>query len=178
MSDLYTLAIDGFLPRLRSLRIRVKNALIKTISTERLKTTRLHMSKLETFDLYLKDRDLTNEGEEQVEWSVVQRLTSYCVMPCLRRFSLVYTLWTIDEIRDIFQSSLFNNDDRHTCVRFVFYLNASPIENSSDITNMFNIRSSSTNELLVKFVSQFFILTKKINIELKAIIIIHISSIF
>lgn len=164
MSDVYTLATDGFLPRLRSLRIHVKNAVIKTISTELLTTTRLRMSKLETFDLYIKKRGSADEGEEQVKWAVVETLTSYCVMPSLRRFSLVYNLLTSTEIRDIFESSLFNNDDRHICVRFAFYLNALTTENSSDITNIFNIRSSCYNELLVKFVSNFFILIEKTNI--------------
>jgi hypothetical protein len=168
MSDVYALAIDGFLARLGSLRIHVNNAVIKTVSTELSTTTRLRMSKLETFDLYLKRRGQANEGEEYVKWTVVETLTSYCVMPRLRRFSLVYDLSTSTEIRHIFESSLFNNEDRHIRVPFVFYLNASTAIDSSDITNIFNIRSSHHNELLVKHVSSFFILTEKINIELKA----------
>jgi hypothetical protein len=141
---------------------------MKTVSTELSTSRRLRMSKLETFDLYLKDRGQADEGEKQVKWAAVETLTSYCVMPCLRRFSLVYDLLTITEIRHIFESSLFNNDDRHICVRFVFYLNASTVIDSSDITNIFDIRSSRYNELLVKHVSIFFILTGKTNIELKA----------
>jgi hypothetical protein len=156
MSDVYALAIDGFFPRLRSLRIHVANAVIKTVSTELSTTTRLRTSKLETFDLYLNQRDEADEGEEQVKWAAVETLISYCVMPRLRRFSFVYELSTSTEIRDIFESSVFNNDNRHICVRFALDINASNVIDSSDITNIFNIRSSHYNELLVEHVSITF----------------------
>jgi hypothetical protein len=151
MSDVYTLAVDGFFPRLRSLRIHVNKVVIKTVSTGLPSTTSLRMPKLETFDLYLK-----REKEEELKWAAVETLTSYSVMPRLRRFSLVYGLSTSTEIRHIFESSLFNNDNRHICVRFVLCLNASTVIDSSDITNILDIRSSCYNELFVKLVSIFF----------------------
>jgi hypothetical protein len=156
MSDVYTLAIDGFLSRWRSLRIHVGNPVIKTFSTELSTTTRLRMSKLETFDLYLKERRQVKEGEEQVKWAAVETLISYCVMPCLRRFSFVYGVSTSAEIRHIFESSLFNNNNRHICVRFALDINASNVIDSSDITNIFNIRSPRYNELLVEYMSIVF----------------------
>jgi hypothetical protein len=161
MSDIYILAIDGFLPRLRSLRIHVKNAVVQT---EVLTTTRLCMSKLETFNLYLKQRRQANEGEEQVKWAAVETLISNRVMPCLRRFSFVYGVSTSAEIQDIFESSVFNNDNRHISVRFALYINASNVIDPSDIINIFNIRSSRYNELLVEYVSILFSssLTKQI----------------
>jgi hypothetical protein len=81
MSDVYTLAIDGFFPRLRSLRIYIRNAVIKTALTKPSTTTKLRMSKLETFDLYLNRRDEADEEEEQVKWAVVETLISDCIIP-------------------------------------------------------------------------------------------------
>jgi hypothetical protein len=54
MSDVYTLAVDGFFPSLRLLRARVNNAVIKTVVSELPPTTSLRMLKLETLDLHLK----------------------------------------------------------------------------------------------------------------------------
>jgi hypothetical protein len=156
MSDVYTLAIDGFFPRLRSLRIYIRNAVIKTALTKPSTTTKLCMSKLETFDLYLNRRDEADEEKEQVKWAIVETLISDGIIPCLRRFSFVYKLSTSAEIRDIFESSLFNNDNRHVYVRFAFNMDASNVIDSSDITNIFNIRSSCYNELLVEYVSLVF----------------------
>jgi hypothetical protein len=114
------------------------------------------MSKLETFDLYLNRRDEADEEKEQVKWAIVETLISDGIIPCLRRFSFVYKLSTSAEIRDIFESSLFNNDNRHVYVRFAFNMDASNVIDSSDITNIFNIRSSCYNELLVEYVSLVF----------------------
>jgi hypothetical protein len=167
MSDVYTLAIDGFFPRLRSLRVHVQNAVIDA-ATKSLTMTKLRMSNLETFNLHVIQRGNAAEGEEQVEWAVVETLISDCIMPCLQRFSFVYKLSTSAEIRDIFQSSVFNNDNRRICVRFVLNINASNVIDSSDITNIFNIRSSRYNELLVEYVSLVFVIfiVDKTNIEL------------
>jgi hypothetical protein len=155
MSDVYTLAMDGFFPSLRLLRVYVKNAVIKTVSTDLPATTSLRMPKLETFDLYLKWRQEATEEEEEVKWAAVETLICHSVMPRLRRCSLFYNLSTGIEIRDIFQSPLFNNDERHIHVRFALYLNTSIFIDSSDITNIFDIRFACYNQFFVQYVSIF-----------------------
>jgi hypothetical protein len=167
MSDVYTLAIDGFFPRLRSLRVYVLNAVINTALAKSLTMRKLRMSNLETFDLHLNHRDKPAKREEQVKWTAVKTLISDCIMPCLQRFSFVYQLSTSTEFRDIFQSSIFNNDNRHICVRFVLNIAPRNVLDSSDITNIFNIRSSRCNEHLVEYVSLVFVIfVDKTNVEL------------
>ncbi|CAF4072729.1 unnamed protein product, partial [Rotaria sp. Silwood2] len=151
MSDVYVLAVDGFFPRLQSLRIYVHKCVIKTVSTGLPAIANLHMPNLETFDLYLKKRGETNEGEEQVKWATVEILTSHSVMPRLRRYSLIYSLLTSVEIRHIFQSSLFNNDNRHIRVQFALYINLSTSTDSSDITNICDIHSTCYNNIFVQY---------------------------
>jgi hypothetical protein len=157
MSDVYALAVDGFFPRLQSLRIYVNNAVIKNVSTGLPAITSLHMPKLETFDLYLKARGEGDDEEEKVEWVTVATLTSHSVMPRLRRYSLIYALSKNIEIRHIFQSSLFHNDERHIRVRFALYLDASTSIDSSDIINICDIRSARYNKIFVQYVSIFSI---------------------
>ena len=156
MSDVYILAIDDFFPCLRSLRICVGKAAIKTALIEPSTMRKLRMSKLENFDLYLNERRAADEGEEQVKWVAVETLLSSRVMPRLRRFSFIYKLSTSAEIRNIFESSIFDNDSRHICVRFALNTDASDVKNSSEITHIFNAHSSRNNELLVESVSFVF----------------------
>ncbi|CAF3038541.1 unnamed protein product [Rotaria sp. Silwood2] len=136
MSDVYTMPIDGLFPHLRSLRIYVKYAIIKTVSIEDLNIKRFHMAKLEKFDLYIKGRRNTKEDEKQVEWTDLERLICNSVMPSLREFSFIYTLLTIVDIQHLFQSSIFQNHERHIRVRFALHINAKTSINLSDITNI------------------------------------------
>jgi len=155
MSDVYALAADKFLPRLHSLRIYVHKSVIKTISTRLSAIANLRMPTLETFDLCLQRRAQADEDEEEVKWTTVETLTSQFVMPHLRRCSLIYSLSTSVEIRHIFQSSLFNNDERHIRVQFALYINASTSIDSSDITNICDIHSTDYNNIFVQYVSNF-----------------------
>jgi hypothetical protein len=155
LSDVYALAVDGFFPRLQSLRIYVQKSVIKMVSSGLPAIASLRMPNLETFDLYLKQRGEVEEGEEQVEWTTVEKLTSHSVMPRLRRYSMIYTLQTSAEIRNIFQSSLFDNDERHIRVRFGFYLITTTSIDSSDNTNICSIRSTQYNKTVVQYVSIF-----------------------
>jgi hypothetical protein len=155
MSDVYALAIDGVFPRLRSFRIYVGNAVIKTVSSRLPAIASLRMPNLETFDLYLKQRGLVGEGEEQVDWTTVETLTSHSVMPSLQRCSLLYTLLTSIEIQQIFESPLFDNDARHVHVRFGLYLDASTFMCSSDITKICAILPKCYNNICVQYVSIF-----------------------
>lgn len=155
MSEVYALAVDGFLPHLRFLRVYVNRSIIKTVLLELSSTTSLRMRNLETFDLYLKQRCKPNEGgEEEVEWPTVETLTSPSVMPRLRQFSLIYTLSTSAEIRQISQF-LLHNIDRHIRTRFAFCIpTATPI-NAYDAANLHHIRSTYPNDFLVQDVSIF-----------------------
>jgi hypothetical protein len=155
MSDVYALAVDGFFPRLQSLRIYVQKSVIKTVSSGLPATTSLRMPNLETFDLYLKQRGQEDEGEEQVKWTTVETLTSHSVMPRLRRYSLIYGLSTSTEIRHIFQSSIFDNDERHIRIQFAFYINTATFIDSSDITKICDIRSTRDYNIFVQYVSIF-----------------------
>ncbi len=152
MSDVYELAVDGFFPRLQSLRIYVNKSVIKTVSSGLPAIAKLRMPTLETFNLYLKQRGQAGEGEEQVQWTTLETLTSHSVMPRLRRYSLIYNLQTSVEIRHIFQSSLFHNDERNIDVRFGLYLITTTPIDSSDATN---IRSVRYNNSFVQYVSFF-----------------------
>jgi len=155
MSDMYALVVDGFFPRLQSLRIYVQKSVIKTVSSGLPAIASLRMPSLETFDLYLKQRGEAEEGEEQVKWTTIETLTAHSVMPRLRRCSLIYTLQTSAEIRHIFQSSLFDNDERHIRVRFGLYLITTTSIDSSNTTNICNIRSAHYNKTIVQYVSIF-----------------------
>lgn len=155
MSDVYALAVDGFLPRLQSLRIYVQKSVIQTASSGLLTTTSLHMPNLESFVLYLRKRDKAGEGEEQVKWTTVETLSSHSVMPRLRRYSLIYTLETSAEIGHIFQSFLFSNDKRNVRVRFGLYLITTTSIDSFHTTNICDIRSVHYNKTVVQFVSIF-----------------------
>ena len=166
MSDVYLLAMNDFFPRLRSLRIHVNKPVFRTITTESSMLTRLHMSKLETFDLRLRRNGEVLQEEEGVQWAVVERLISSSVMPRLRRFSILYDLSTSTEIEQIFQSSLFN-DQRHIRVRFALFLRTWNVAEETEITNIFNIRSSRYSELLARNVSIFFTLHETSTIDFK-----------
>ena len=155
MSDVYTLAADGFLPRLKSLRIYVENSVIKTVLTEPPSIKTLRMPELERFDLRLKREGEADEGEEQVRWITVETLTSHLVMPRLRRFSLIYGLQTKTEIRHIFQSPLFDNDERHVLFRFKLVCVTTTSIDSSDITHICDIPSVYYNKALLRYVSIF-----------------------
>ena len=155
MSDVYALAVDGFLPRLQSLHIYVRKSVIQPVSSGLLATTSLHMPNLESFVLYLRERGEAEEGEEQVKWTNVETLSSHSVMPRLRRYSLIYTLETSTEIGHIFQSFLFNNDKRNVRVRFGLYLITTTSIDSSHTTNICDIRSVHYNKTVVQFVSIF-----------------------
>jgi hypothetical protein len=72
MSDVYELAVDGFFPRLQSLRIYVNKSVIKTVSSGLPAIAKLRMPTLETFNLYLKQRGQAGEGEEQVQWTTLE----------------------------------------------------------------------------------------------------------
>ena len=90
MSDVYALVIDGFLLRLKSLRICVRKSIIKTILTEPPSIERLRMLELEIFNLALKRRrKAVNEDKEEVKWLTVEKSISRSVIPRLRRF-MVY----------------------------------------------------------------------------------------
>ncbi|CAF4634355.1 unnamed protein product, partial [Rotaria socialis] len=149
MSDVYALAVDGFSPCLRCLHVHINNAVIKSVLRELSTTTNFHMSQLETFDLYLNWRE-EDEDEEQIEWTVVETLTSKSVMPRLRQCSVVYKLTTNIEIRHMFQSPFFKNDERNIRIRFVLCFNTSIFIDSSDIANISDIRSVSSNEIFLK----------------------------
>jgi hypothetical protein len=157
MSDVYALAVDGFFPRLRSLRIGVRKSVTKTVSSGLPDIASLRMPNLETFDLYLKQRGIEDEGEEQVKWATLETLTSHSVMPRLRRYSLIYGLSTNVEIRHIFQSSLFDNDERQIRIRFAFYINTATSIDSSDATNICDIRSTRYDKIFVQYVSIFLL---------------------
>jgi hypothetical protein len=153
MSDVYALAVDGFFPHLRTLRIYVNNAVIKTALMGIPSIASLRMPNLETFDLYVKQRGEAEDGEERVEWTTLETLTSRFAMPRLRRYSLTYSLSTNAEIRHIFQSSLFNNDERHIRVQFSLYISTMTSMDSSDTANICNIRSTRDNNIFVQYVS-------------------------
>ena len=153
MSDVYAMAVDGFFPCLKSLRVYVMNTYIKTVLNGRPAIASLRMPNLETFDLHLKQQGEADEGEEQVNWTVVETLTSRSVMPRLRRYSLIYGLLTSAEIRHIFQSSLIDYDDRDIRMQFAFCVNRGTSINSSDITNVCDIRSTRYYNIFVQYVS-------------------------
>jgi hypothetical protein len=155
MSDVYELVIDGFFPRLQSLRIHVNKSVIKTVSSGLAAIENLRMPNLETFDLYLKQRGQADGGEEQVQWTTVETLTSHSVMPRLRRYSLIYSLQTSVEIRHIFQSSLFHNDERQIHVRCGLYLTTMTPIDSSDAIDICDIGSARFNKTFVQYVSLF-----------------------
>jgi hypothetical protein len=155
MSDVFDLAVDGFFPRLQSLRVYVKKSVIKTVSSGLLAITKLRMPNLETFHLHLRQRHQAGEGEEEVKWTTLETLTSPSVMPRLRRYSLVYVLSTNAEILHIFQSSLFHNDERHIDFRFGLYLITTTALDSFDITNVCDIRSTHYHKTIVQYVSIF-----------------------
>ena len=92
MSEVYSLAVVGFLPCLNLFRIYVEKSIIKTVSSRLLAITSLRMANLETFDLYLKHQREPKEGEEYVKWTSVKSLIAPSVMPRLRRYSLIYSL--------------------------------------------------------------------------------------
>ncbi|CAF3892099.1 unnamed protein product, partial [Rotaria sp. Silwood1] len=151
MSDVYTLAVDGFFPCLQSLHIYVHKSVIKTVSTGLPAIANLHMPNLETFYLYVKKQGKANEGEEQVEWATLETLTSHSVMPRLRRYSLIYNLSTSVEIQHIFQSSLFNNDKRHIRIQFALHINSLTSIDLSDIIDICDIHSTHYNNIFVQY---------------------------
>ncbi len=163
LSDFYELAADGSFPRLKWLDIFVNKSVIKTISAEVPAITNFHMPNLETLNLNLKRTYEANEEEKQIPWTTVETLTSCSVMPRLRRYTLIYTLWTNDEITQIFESSIFHNDERHIDFRFRFDIfTRTPMDSFYDITKINNIRFTN-NQTIIQYVS-FFILDRKINV--------------
>ena len=155
MSDVYTLLVDGVLPRLQSLRVDVDRCVIRTVLTEPPSIKRLRMPELKRFDLQLRRHGQADEGEEQVRWMTVETLTSHSVMPRLRRFSLIYGLQTIAEIQHVFQSSLFDDAERHILFRFKLDLVTPTSIDSSDITNICDTRSTHYNKGILRYVSIF-----------------------
>jgi hypothetical protein len=151
MCDVYALAVDGFLPSLRSLRVRIREDDITTVSGPLPPATSLRMPQLETLDLYLK------RLEEKVEWKCVEALTSDSVMPRLRHCTLVYNLSMSTEIIDIFASPLFDNDERHVRVRFALHLDRSVTIDPSHISDISKVRSGRYNEIYVEYVSIYLI---------------------
>jgi hypothetical protein len=166
MTDVYALAVDGFFPWLQSLHIFVKKSVIKTVSSGLSAVANLRMPNLETFVLYLKQRGEADEGEEQVKWTNVETLTSHSVMPRLRRYSLVYSLLTSFEIRHIFESSIFYNDERNIDIRFGLYLITTTSLDSTDTINIRDIRSAQYTKSIMHYVSIFSYVIRKINVKL------------
>ena len=152
MSEVYSLSVDGFLPHLKLLRIYVRRSVITTISSALPATTSLHLPNLETFDLYLEHQQRSNEDEEGVEWTIVEKLTSRSVMPRLRQCSLFYALSTNAEISDISQF-LFDIDERQIRIRYVFDISIGTSTDSSDIDYIRNISHKHPNNFLVRYVS-------------------------
>ena len=154
MSDVYLLAVDGFLPHLKSLRIYVQHAIVTTVSSALPPTASLCMSNLKTFDLYLNQRRRPNEDEEEVKWITVETLTSRSVMPRLRRCSLIYGLSTSAEIPHISQF-LFDIDERHIRIQYAFYIPIATSIDSSDIDYIRHICYTHSNSIFVHYVSIF-----------------------
>jgi hypothetical protein len=149
MIDVYALAVDGFLPCLRSLRVHVSQWSMENVPGPLPDVTSLHMPQLETLDLHL------NRKDKSIEWKSVEALTCRSVMPRLRQCTLVYSVSMSVEIPCIFASPLFDNDERHVHVRFMLHLDASVPIDLSTAFNISEVRSGRYNEIYVEYVSLF-----------------------
>jgi hypothetical protein len=143
----YAFAVDGFLPHLRSLRVQMRESNIVSVSGSLPVVTSLRMPHLERFDLY------ANRLDRKVEWTKIEALTTADVMPRLRQCSLVYDLLSSSDIRHIFASPLFDNDERHVRVRFMLRLRAQIPANSAEAHYISEMRSARYNEISVEHVS-------------------------
>jgi hypothetical protein len=113
MYNVYAVAVDGVLPRLRSFRVELSRYKIRSDTQSLPPLASLGLPKLESFDFIVK-----LEGGE-VEWTVIEALTSLMVMPRLRCCTLDYDMTMGTDLLNIFRSPLFDNDERHVRVRFV-----------------------------------------------------------
>lgn len=121
---------------LKSFRIYVRRFITTTIPSELPITKSLLTPNLESFDLYLQDQRRTNDDNEEVKWTIVEKLIFHFVMSRLRRCSLIYGLSTSAEISDICQFH-FDIDERHICIQYAFYI---PTPTSIDSSSIDYIR--------------------------------------
>lgn len=90
-----------------------------------------------------------------VEWASVEPLTSSSVIPNLRHCTLVYELHRPADLRSIFTSSLFTNDQRTIRLHFAIRLLARNTLGDEDLVDLHEIRSGYHNEAYCEYVSRF-----------------------
>ena len=145
MYHIYILAVKGILPRLQSLCIRLYS--VETNAPGPLPdVANLHLPELENLCLCLR-------GYQKVKWNSVEALTSLSVMPRLRHCVLDYNLEMDTDIRRIFASPLFGNDERHVHLRFLLNINDQILPLSSNDDHISTVRSGLYNEIYLKYVS-------------------------
>ena len=153
LSDVYGLAADGFLPRLQTLRVTVVTTSIKTTATDSSFAKQHRLANLRAFDLCLDRQERAAEGERSATWLDVEKLLSPSVMPCLSRCSLVYTLAMDDDIREIAQSSLFADGERHVRIQFALYAKVSITANDPEVAVLRDIRFGHVKDVYAELVS-------------------------
>lgn len=156
LSEVYILMVDGMLSHLKSFRVTVQKSVVKSVLTRPSYTSRLHIPNLETFVLCIYPEVEKQRREQVVKWRDLERLTSRSVMPRLRRYSLFYVLRTSDEIKEISQSTLFDNDDRNIRFQFDFNLYTKTLINFCDVDKMCQISSTQVIHRLVECVCHVF----------------------
>jgi hypothetical protein len=147
ISHLYILARVGVLPRLQSLRVK-SFAFDRNIFTRPLPPLRrLLLPELNKLSLSLE------WVHKDVEWEIVEAITSVAVMPRLRHCTLVYSMKRCTDIRRIFASPLFGNDERHVRVRFRLSVMANKCICSFNDHRHSTVRSERHYEIYREYVS-------------------------
>ncbi len=112
ISDVYALAVDGLLPHVQSLCVRLCRVRTTSITKPLPDVASLCLPELHSVYLSLSQ-------ETDIKWEIVEALSSLPVMPRLRRCSLEYRMPNDTNLKQIFSSPLFDNDERHVRVRFI-----------------------------------------------------------
>jgi hypothetical protein len=159
MFDVYAVAVDGILPHLQSLRVRICSSDTDVVTRPLPPISSLRLAELDT--LYL----IVLWTQRAIEWETVEAFTSLAVMPRLRCCTLDYPMKTCTDIRRIFDSPLFGNDERHVRVRFLLIANLETYgdlsddddqdDNDDDDDRFWTVHSAHYDEIYQELVSTF-----------------------
>jgi hypothetical protein len=150
LSDIYALATNGLLPRLRSLRVILCYWDVEDGETPASMRPIPSIRSLFLPELELIDMDLRRSSG--VEWASIEPLTSHSVMPRLRYCTLTYELQCSADIRLMFDSPLFGNDERNVRLCFAIHLNACHI-GGPEYAHLSQLCTGRYNETYLEYVS-------------------------